>query len=329
MATTAPVLSFGELLIDLIATGGATSLIDADMLAVRPGGAPSNVAVALARQGVPAALCAVVGQDPFGERLLAVLDANEVDHSRVRRTADADTTLAFAWKDERGDGHFRLLRQADILLNDDDVDSAGIAETTAIVVGSVALSSEPSRSAIERAVRRANEAEVPVCFDVNMRPTLWPDRATAQRACEPILAGTTILKLSLDDARFLRDLDPDDEVSAVFEACSGYGCASIVLTDGARGAWMANKLDDGYSEPVHIPAFAIAAVEPTGAGDAFTAAIVSRLIDRAWAPLTVADIRYASAAGALTTTRPGAIDSLPTRAEIEIFLREHPERAGA
>ncbi len=329
MATTGPVLSFGELLIDLIATGGATSLLDADMLAVRPGGAPANVAVALARQGVPAALCSVVGQDPFGERLLAVLDANEVDRSRVRQTAEADTTLAFAWKDERGDGHFRLLRQADILLNDADVDAAGIAHLAAIVVGSVALSGQPSRSAIERAVQRANEAGVPVCFDVNMRPTLWPDRAFAQRACEPILAGTTLLKLSLDDARFLRDLDTGDEVQAVFEAFGSYGCASIVLTDGARGAWMANRRHDGYLAPVYLPAFAIAAVEPTGAGDAFMAAIVSRSIDRAWAPLTIEDVRYASAAGALTTIRPGAIDSLPTRVEIETFLREHPGQAGA
>jgi len=323
------VLSFGELLIDLIATAGATSLLDADTLAVRPGGAPANVAVALARQGVPAALCAVVGQDPFGERLLAVLDANDVDRSRVRRTAEADTTLAFAWKDERGDGHFRLLRQADILLDGADVDRAGIARSAAIVVGSVALSDEPSRSAIGRAVLLANEAGVPVCFDVNMRPTLWTDRATAQRACEPIFGGTTLLKLSLDDARFLRDLDPEDEVRAVFDAFSGYGCASIVLTDGARGAWLANKLDGGYTEPVHLPAFAIAAVEPTGAGDAFTAAIVARLIDRAWAPLTIADMRFAAAAGALTTTRPGAIDSLPTRTEIERFLRELPDQAGA
>jgi fructokinase len=117
MPESLPVLSIGELLIDLIATSSATSLLDADTLAVRPGGAPANVAVALARLGTPSALCAVVGRDPFGERLLRVLDANEVDRSRVRQDAGADTTLAFAWKDAGGDGHFRLLRQADALLN--------------------------------------------------------------------------------------------------------------------------------------------------------------------------------------------------------------------
>ena len=64
-----------------------------------------------------AGLCAVVGQDPFGDRLIAVLDANGVDRSRVRQDPSADTTLALAWKDARGDGHFRLLRQADIMLD--------------------------------------------------------------------------------------------------------------------------------------------------------------------------------------------------------------------
>lgn len=323
MLASAPVLSFGELLIDLIATGSATSLLDVDTLAVRPGGAPANVAVALARQGVPAALCSVVGEDPFGDRLLGVLDANGIDRARVRQDNRADTTLAFAWKDARGDGHFRLLRQADILLDIVDVERAGIDALAAIVVGSVSLSAEPSRSAIELAVERANDAGVPVCFDVNMRPTIWPDRQSAQRACSKILPYATLLKLSLDDARVLLDLDDPEDIDSVFDALQSHGCRHIVLTDGARGAWFTNRLKGGYAAPVHLSAFAIGAVEPTGAGDAFIASTIARLIGRKWQPLTVEDIRFASAAGALTTTRPGAIDSLPTQDEIEAFLRAH------
>jgi fructokinase len=324
MADAAPVLSFGELLIDLIATGSATSLLDVDTLAVRPGGAPANVAVALARLGVSSALCSVVGDDPFGERLLRVLDLNEVERSRVRQDIRADTTLAFAWKDQRGDGHFRLMRQADILLGVDDVDAAGIAGLAAIVVGSVSLSGQPSRKAIELAVRRAREAGIPVCFDVNMRPTVWPDAQTARQACAQLLPLTTLLKLSLDDAKVLLDLDNAEDIAMVFDALSVHGCRCIVLTDGARGAWFSNQLKVGYSDPVHLPAFDIEAVEPTGAGDAFMAATISRLIARKWQPLTFDDVRYASAAGALTTTRAGAIDSLPILDEIDAFLRDHP-----
>jgi sugar/nucleoside kinase (ribokinase family) len=324
MAHVSSVLSIGEFLIDLIASGDATSLLDADTLSVRPGGAPANVAVALARQGVPAALCSVVGRDPFGERLIRVLDRNGVDRSRVRQDPRVDTTLAFAWKDARGDGHFRLLRQADVLLDVDDISAAGTPHVSAIVVGSVSLSQQPARTAVEKAVEIAVDAGVPVCFDVNMRPTVWPSREASRAACEPILVASTLLKLSLDDARYLLDIDEGAGAREVVGALTLYGNDVIVLTDGDRGAWFSNWLGTHHSAPEHVPAFDIEAVEPTGAGDAFMASVIARLLANDWDEITASDVRYASAAGALTTTRPGAIDSLPTSSEIDAFLVAHP-----
>ena len=314
------VLAIGEVLIDLIATGDATSLLDVETLAVRPGGAPANVAVALAKQGLDASLCAVVGNDPFGERLIRVLETNGVDHSRVRQDALADTTLALAWKDARGDGHFRLLRQADIRLDITDIDAAGIEKRNAIVVGSCSLSHQPSRSAIERAVHLAFKQQVPVCFDVNIRPTIWADRQTAWAACEPILRASTLIKLSMDDARFLFELSIDATPKEINELLGPFATKFIVVTDGARGAWFSNMTGGRHTPPEFVPAFTVDAKEPTGAGDAFTAAIIVRLIENNWAALSVEDVRYASAAGALTTTREGAIDSLPTGVEIQEFL---------
>jgi fructokinase len=146
------VLCIGELLIDLIASDASTSLEDAGTFVARPGGAPANVAVALARLGVPSAFCGVVGNDPFGRRLLHTLEANGVGTAPLRLTDEENTTIAFAWKNERGDGEFRVLRLADRLLNIDDIDDANIALAAAIVVGSVALAVNPSRVAIEHAV---------------------------------------------------------------------------------------------------------------------------------------------------------------------------------
>ena len=329
-----PVLSLGETLIDFIVADGAASLAEAASFVARPGGAPANVTVALARLGVPAAFGGVVGDDPFGQRLRATLAAEGVDVSRLRATAEAATTLAFAWKDARGDGHFWLLRGADTRLSVADVEAAGIASVAALVVGSVALAAEPSRTAITRAVELAAAAGVPVCFDVNLRPTLWPDLTAARRACAPILAHTTLVKLSLDDARGLFGVG--DEPAAVVERLKTPGARwwgdagppgrpsvdrsrapLVVLTDGDRGCWFASATD----APVrHVPAFRVEAVEPTGAGDAFTAALLSRLIDGDWAPPTEADVRYAAAAGALATTRHGAWEGLPTANQLDTFL---------
>ena len=319
-----PVLSMGETLIDLIVADGAPSLADASRFTARPGGAPANVAVALARLGVSAAFCGVVGTDPFGDRLRTTLNADGVDTSRLRSTVEADTTLAFAWKDARGDGHFRVLRLADRLLNRDDVGAAGIGDLAALVVGSVALAAEPSRDAIAHAVALAAGSGVPVVFDVNIRPTLWADLAVAKAACDPIIGRATLLKLSVDDAGYLFDLPPDP--IAIMAHLATLPPPVAILTDGGRGAWY--RAESGVA---HVPAYVVEAVEPTGAGDAFTAGLVSRLIATGWAPPGEDDLRYASAAGALATTKPGALDGLPTKAALDAFLattRPQPGPAG-
>ena len=311
MVKAGSVLSLGEVLIDIIVSDGAPSLEEANEFIARPGGAPANVAVALARLGVPSAYCGAVGADPFGNRLKRVLTADGVEIDNMRTIDDESTTLAFAWKDERGDGHFRILRLADTLLSEEQVEAARIESRSAIIVGSVALTEEPSRSAIYRAVEIGNASAVPVVFDINVRPSLWRSREDARLICKPVLEAATILKMSVDDADFLFGLRDPEEIFA-----AEFGNRGIrLLTDGGRGAWVR----DEAGRVQHVPAFAVEAVEPTGAGDAFTAGIVSRYLATRFAP-TLDDLRFASAAGAITATRLGAIESLPTRAEIEHFL---------
>ncbi len=310
-----PVLSMGEILIDFIVADGATSLETAETLAARAGGAPVNAAVALARLGLPAAFCGVVGDDPFGIRLRRELTATGVDASRLRQTRDAATTLAYAWKDDRGDGYFWLLRGADALLDQGDVDAAGIGKITALVVGSVALAARPSRDAIEMAVAQAGKDGVPVVFDVNLRPTLWPDLAAARPICEAIARQSRLVKLSLDDARglFGTEATPEDAIRRAQTLGSGW----VVLTDGERGCWFSSGSDSAVA---FVPAFAVDAIEPTGAGDAFTAALIARMLDSSWSSPNFEDVRYASAAGALATTRPGAWEGLPDRRQLHQFL---------
>jgi fructokinase len=307
------VLCLGEVLIDIIAADGAPSLETASEFIARPGGAPANVAVALRRLGVASAFCGAVGDDPFGKRLHRVLGGNDVDTTNLAVIPGESTTLAFAWKDERGDGQFRIIRMADAWLSEQIVDSADISSRAAIIVGSVALTEPRSRAAIYRAVDLAHGAGVPVCFDVNMRPSLWGSAEDARSAIRPVLDSTTILKLSVDDADVLFGTRHPE---AIFAAPAG-GASLLMLTDGARGAWFRN--DQGGVE--HVPAFAIDPVEPTGAGDAFTAAVVSRYLETGSAPARD-DIVFASAAGAITATRIGAIESLPTAAEIRQFLAD-------
>jgi fructokinase len=309
------VMSIGEILVDFIVADGATSLETAQMFVARSGGAPANVAVALARLGVASAFCGVVGTDAFGLRLKQELAGEFVDVSRVRAAVEAATTLAYAWKDGRGDGHFWLLRGADTLLNPVEVESAGIANLAAMVVGSVTLAAQPSRSALERAMEIARAANVPIVFDVNLRPAVWSDPAAATPLCEQIARESHLVKLSLDDAAGLYGADTTP-ASAIDHLLS-QGPKSVVLTDGERGCWFATLPQRTVT---FVPSFAVDAIEPTGAGDAFSAALIARLLASGWAPPTVVDVQFAAAAGALATTKQGAWDGLPTLRQLDAFL---------
>ncbi|CAN5365632.1 aminoimidazole riboside kinase [soil metagenome] len=313
---TKSILAIGEILIDLIVNDGASSLETATNFVARSGGAPANVAVAAARQGVPSGFCGVCGDDPFGRRLRALLQEYGVDDATLRSDAVEKTSLALVWKDARGDGHFQLVRIADRYLNDADVEAADIPSRAAIVVGSVVLSEQPSRRAIHRATEIAFAAGVPVCLDLNIRPSLWPKLDALTEALAPLWSRTSLLKLSLDDARALHG----DAISpeAIFAWAHELDIPHVVLTDGSRGCWFRGS-DGG---PEYLAAFSIVAVEPTGAGDAFTAGILGGLIANGWSGITKSIAEFASAAGAITATRSGAIESLPTRDEIEQFLAE-------
>lgn len=311
--TSASVLCLGEVLIDLIVSDDSPSLEMASAFTARPGGAPANVAVALARLGMSSAFCGAVGDDPFGIRLRKVLQSEHVDTTHLAVITGESTTLAFAWKDVRGDGHFRIIRLADARLSDEHVTAADIAARSAIIVGSVALTERSTRAAIYRAVQLAASAGIPVVFDVNIRPSLWSSMTEARAACQPVFDKTTILKLSVDDAGAL--LGVRDPI-AIYAREIGSDTVRLV-TDGGRGAWFRNQ--QGAVE--HVPAFRIEPVEPTGAGDAFTAAIVYRYLT-AGRPLERDDVVFAAAAGAITATRVGAIESLPTGGEIERFLAD-------
>jgi fructokinase len=312
-ANTATILAIGEILIDFIVADSATSLEAADTFVARSGGAPANASVALARLDLASAFCGVVGEDQFGSRLQAELSAEGVDTSRLRYSDEDATTLAFAWKDPGGDGHFWLLRGADARLSEADANGAGIADLGALVVGSVALSAQPARGAIKRAVDLARQSGVPVVFDVNLRPTLWPDLASARPACEEVARLSTLVKLSLDDAAGL--FGPQVNPEGAIQAIQSLGPSAIVLTDGERGCWFSSGATSTF-----VPAFRVKAIEPTGAGDAFTAAVIARSLASRWTPLTIEDVRYAAAAGALATTRPGAWEGLPNRAQLDAFL---------
>ncbi len=313
------VLAIGEALIDLFAPD-RVSLSAADQLTVAPGGAPANVAAGVARLGGRSAFLGVVGEDPFGRRLSATLEAAAVDVSGLRFTDMAPTTLAFVAKREAHRSEFVFYRNpgADTLLTSEDIAAASIGRSRIIHFGGVSLSADPAREAVLAAAAAARVAGRLVAYDPNWRPWLWPDQADGRRRLLDAVTVANIVKLSDVDLEFLTGSRGASDGAA---RLLNRGPGLVVVTRGSAGAYLAT-----HAAHVDVAGFAVQEVDATGCGDAFMAGLLVALLGSGRLPgdldsATLAEIgRFANAAGALTATRKGGIPALPARAAVEAFL---------
>lgn len=309
------VLCLGEVLIDFMPVGSSRpGVIGAFDPA--PGGAPANVAVGLARLGVRSAFMGRTAADGFGRFLASALTGAGVDASRLRRVSDARTPVAFVSLDEEGEREFLFYGEPMAGFSSADLDLDAIAAARLLHFGSIGLIEPAAREASLLAVETAHRYGRLVSFDANLRLALWPDRDTAERLIRQGIAAASIVKLSDEELEFLTgSADPDTASRSLWHQ----GLRLLVVTHGRNGCTFLTADASG-----HVPGLAVTTVDTTGAGDAFVAALLAGIledVDTAFAPDRLHDIcRFANAAGALTTTAPGAIPSLPDRARINQLL---------
>lgn len=293
------VVTFGEVLWDIYETGR-------DTFRREPGGAPANLAVALARLGVRAAVVGAVSEDAFGDALVARLAAAGVDVSSVSRLPRR-TGLAFVRRDERGEPTFLFYRRetADMALGPEHVRRPMVAGAAFAVLGTSTLVREPLASATRRFLELASRAGATVALDLNVRPHLWRG-VRAMRAAAAELAGrAALVKGSRAD---LAALGGD-----AFLRRHARG-ATVVVTDGARPARAT-----GAHGTVEVSAARARCVDATGAGDAFFAGVLAVLAARgaapgssAWSdPAVFSDaLRVGHMLGRRVVSRVGAVASL-------------------
>ena len=313
------VLSVGELLIDFTPYGLSDK--GDPLFEQNAGGAPANVAAMFARLGGDVSMAAKVGDDAFGESLVRTLREAGVDTAPIRRTNEANTTLAFVHLDEGGDRSFSFYRKpgADALLREEEIPDALIAGAGLIHAGSVSMTKEPVCSATLSVIRRAAAMGKPVSFDPNIRESLIEDREKLLRDIRDILPSVTYLKVAEEELEWIAG-EPDEETACTFLR-KEYGIPVIVSTKGARGS--ACYSEDGCAE---APGFEVTPVDTTGAGDAFWGAFLHKVIGSGAGGKTPEPgqlerwLRFANAAGALATTKRGGIPALPDKRAIEILM---------
>ncbi|MCB9689511.1 MAG: ribokinase [Alphaproteobacteria bacterium] len=266
------------------------------------GGKGFNQAVAAARCGASTSMIACAGDDDGWGSFRALLEAEGVDHRHVRLVAGAATGMALPMVLPDGDNSIVLLPGANAALDEGDAERAAdlVAASDALL-----LQQEVSPTASLRAVAIARERGVPVFL--NPAPAR-PEAAELAEDCDWLLPNE--VEAAAMVGRPVRDTT--DALEAAEELLQRGPRAGVVITLGARGC-----VGMTHEEHAAVPALKVAAVDPTGAGDAFCGAFA---VARCEGMALRDALRFAAAAGAHAVTRVGAEPGLARRAVIEALL---------
>ncbi|KAK3009437.1 hypothetical protein RJ639_010907 [Escallonia herrerae] len=313
------IVCFGEMLIDFVPDTAGVSLAQSQGFLKAPGGAPANVACAIAKLGGTSAFIGKVGKDEFGYMLADILKKNGVNGDGVCFDEHARTALAFVTLKRDGEREFMFYRNpsADMLLKESELNMDLIKQAKIFHYGSISLITEPCRSAHMAAMKAAKDAGVLLSYDPNVRLPLWPSPDAARHGIMSIWNQADFIKVSDDEVAFLteKDSDKEDVVLSLWHD----GLKLLVVTDGEKGCRYFTKNFKGK-----VDGFPVKAIDTTGAGDSF---VGSFLVSVAKDNSIFQDegklkdaLKFANACGALCTTQKGAIPALPTPSEAQSLI---------
>lgn len=309
-------LVVGETLVDVFPDADDASVFEA-ALTPRPGGAPFNVAAGLAGLGSAPLFWTSLGDDAFADALAAEIEGRGIPDDLVQRREGA-TALALVGLGPAADGFVfyhegtattRLDRPADV--------DAALEGVDRLYLGGVLLAMPAARPAIRAVLDAAADRDCTVLFDPNYRAALWTGD-DYRRVVGEVLASVDVLKVSDEDARPL-GVDADGP-AGLADALLDRGPHTVIVTLGAEGAYARATADAPWGPAeTTAPTFDVAAVDPTGAGDAFTAGVLRGLAGGPNPDLGAA-LRLGSAAGAAVAGREGALPPETFASDVDALL---------
>ena len=309
------IFCIGELLIDFVAEKQGKDLSNAREFTKKAGGAPANVACAIAKLGGKSHFIGAVGLDPFGYYLLNVLEENEVSIELAQRSSTF-TTLAFVSLSEDGERDFIFSRGADRELQYDSSIKKKFKNNMVHFGAATALLGGELEKAYGRYLFDALTQNSFISFDPNFREDLWKgNEETFVKKCMPFIEKSHLCKFSLEEAQLL------SQRSNIGEACDFFhqtGTSMVVITLGKEGTYISSS-----DLKKTVPSIAVEAVDTTGAGDAFIGCLLQQISSLANPESIITAtsvlenmVERANRAGAITTTNYGAIPALPTYEDV-------------
>ncbi|AIQ98241.1 carbohydrate kinase [Prochlorococcus sp. MIT 0801] len=325
------VIAFGEALIDRLGPPGGDPSLDLPITDCF-GGAPANVACALSRLGANVSFIGSLGNDAFGENFKNLLIQRGMNTSGLQEDSLRPTRVVLVRRDSDGERFFEKfvgekgLGFADQAIFCEQIirDWPLLAENAKwLVTGTIPLASEISSKAFLWCIENALHSEIKIAVDLNWRPTFW--RKEVSTVLEPslkeknqilsILKNVSLIKLAKEEAQwFFNTSDPTEISSSLPQS------PSVVVTDGSNPIlWRLNN-HLGKSFAI-IPS---SVVDTTGAGDAFTAGLIYKLIsvelDQISQQIAQDIIQFGIACGSHVCKGVGAIEPQPYLDEIDNLL---------
>ena len=286
------VIAIGEALIDFIPHEKGRALNDVENFLRVPGGAPLNVAAAVAKLGGKSQMLTKLGQDGFGDAILNEVKPLGVDVSRISRTKEANTALAFVSLREYGERDFSFYRNpsADMLLSAEEICSEDFNERDILHFCSVSLIDAPIKEAHRRAIEIAKEKGCLISFDPNVRLPLWKQPEDCRKAILEFLPLSNIVKISDEELEFITK-----------------------------------------ERVIFSPSFKVSAQDTTGAGDSFIGSLLYQVAEGEYSLEQLVDLSeekvqeiltFSNATAALTVCKKGAIGALPLKEEVLAKISE-------
>ena len=313
--TQSGIICLGEALIDFIPTDLTNSRYYKS-----PGGAPANVAVGLARLGIKASFIGKVGDDSLGRFLNETIENYGVDTKQLTFTKKAKTGITFVTNDRLGERSFEFFidPSADRYLEWSDIHQSHFTSHRIFHFGSISMITNPAKETTKLTVKLAKKNNMLISYDPNLRLRLWDSPTIAHKTITSMFNDVDILKLSEEELEFVTG---ETSIIKGIKKLRTYEIPLVVITLGQKGCYISIK-----NEFKHIPAIQIKAVDTTGAGDGFVAGLLYSIhnTNKRLNEIEFQDIikmmQFAVITGGLTTSKKGAMTSLPTLNDIKNHL---------
>ena len=297
----------GEALIDFVSMDIGKTLKATDGFIKKAGAAPANVAAAISKLGAEAYFCGTVGDDAFGGFLEDTLNNNNINTELLFKIKN-NTTFAFVSLMENGERDFEFARDADECLTFDmisdrleEFDLYHFGSATAFMGGNL----KDTYFKLKEYAKSNNKI---ISFDANYRESLFGNnKEEFIKCCKEFIVDSNIVKLSEEEAKLISGIEDIKEAS---QYIVNLGCENLMVTLGKEGTLLSNR-----EKQILIKTKEVKMKDATGAGDAFIGAVIAQILNEPGKSMEKI-VEMANLVGGITTTKLGALESIPTWDEV-------------